>query len=362
MGDYNTPAAIRAWWRPWMGYVLAMIGFSWATVGFFNVYFSWGLPRAVFNQHSEIFVIAIYGVPTILLIKDPYQKRRLAVLVTLVFTFWYLVPTLWPFEVDAFGSNRPWAATFPGFDVPGTWTNLGLFVAALLFGRRIKCGWMNTCVAIKETAGAPFRKHTKRGTDWFKLRRIKLLTGAIYLSYFAVLFMPDSAFTRAYFYWFWTIMITVYFGSLFLAPIFGARTWCRWLCPILFGWANVLGFYRLRVDKDRCTSCGKCEQVCDFGLPIRALAEKNPMIRTTECMGCGRCRTACGKDAISYYDVRDFVREKILGQDPAYKSRQPNLAAPMPVPHLDHSTIEEMEVVGGERGYSSGKSSLAAHQ
>ena len=302
-----------------MGYTLAMIGFLWATVGFFNMMFGWGLPRLVFNQHSEVFVIVIYGVPTIFLIKDRYQKIRLTVLVSLVFTFWYAVPMLWHFHVDLFGSNRPWKAGFPSWDVPGTWTNLGLFIVALLFGRRVKCGWMNTCVAIKETAGAPFRKLTRRGMTYHRLSRIKLFTGAIYLSYFVVLFMPDSAFTRAYFYWFWTIMIVVYFGSLFLSPLLGNRVWCRWLCPILFGWANLIGFYRLRVDRERCTECGACEQVCDFGLPIRALSKKNPMIRTTECMGCGRCRTACSKDAISYYDVRDFVRERVLKKEPRYK-------------------------------------------
>jgi polyferredoxin len=222
------------------------------------------------------------------------------------------VPTLWPFNVDLFGTNRPWNATFPAWDVPGTWTNLGLFVAALLFGRRIKCGWMNACVGIKETAGAPFRKFTRRSIKAYHASKIKVLTGSIYLSYFVMLFMPQSNFTMAYFYWFWTGMIVIYFGSLFLSPIFGSRFWCRWLCPIMFGWANLLGFFRLRVDREKCNECGACEQVCDFGLPIRELSKKNPMIRTTECMGCGRCRSVCSRKAISYYDVRDFVKEKIL--------------------------------------------------
>ncbi len=269
----------------------------------------------------------IYGVPPIFLIKDRYQKKRLTVLVTLVFTVWYVIPTLWPFRVDAFGTNRPWYANFPSWDVPGTRTNLALFGGALLFGRRIKCGWMNTCVGIKETAGAPFRKFTVCGMPAFNLRRNKLLTGAIYLAYFVMLFLPPSDFTRGHFYWFWTGMIIVYFGALFLSPLFGARFWCRWLCPIMFGWANVLGFFRLRVDQDRCNKCGACEKVCDFGLPIRELAARNPMIRTTECMGCGRCRSVCARKAISYYDVRDFVRERVLRKEPAYKSEP----CPLPV-------------------------------
>ena len=32
--DYITPSWAHAWWRPWMGYVLAMIGFLWYNKGF----------------------------------------------------------------------------------------------------------------------------------------------------------------------------------------------------------------------------------------------------------------------------------------------------------------------------------------
>ena len=118
MSDYAVFGPAKSWWKPWMGYVLAMLGFAWATVGFFNFYFGLGLPRLVFNQYSEVFVIVIYGVPTILLIKDKYQKKRLTVLVSLVFTFWYLVPTLWSFNVDLFGTNKPWSILMATFICP----------------------------------------------------------------------------------------------------------------------------------------------------------------------------------------------------------------------------------------------------
>ena len=310
------PSAAASWWKPWMGYTLAAAGFAFAALGYFNVHFSLGLPEKVFNRHSEVAVIVLYGIPTILLTRDRYQKIRLSVLITLVFTLWFLVPTLWPFNVDWFGTNRPWDATFPSWEVPGTWTNVGLFAAALLFGRRVKCGWMNTCVAFRETAAAPFRKFTPRTSLAHWLWRLRFLTSAFYVIYFALLFGPKSAFTDAYFYWFWTMVITMYFGSLLFSPLLGNRVWCRWLCPMPFTWANVLGFFRLRVDRSRCTECGLCEEVCDFGLPIRELSKKNPMIRTTQCMGCGRCRTVCPRGAISFYDVRDFVREKILKKPP----------------------------------------------
>lgn len=307
--DYKVPSLVKSWWRPWMGYTIGIIGFLWATLGFFNVYFHLGLPVNIFNQYSEIFVIALYGIPLIFIINDPYQKARMAVLVTLLVTLWYIIPVYFPFNVNIFGSR---ATTFPSFDVPGSWTNIGLFVLALLFGRRVKCGWMNTCVAIKETAGASFRRFTKRGVDYYKYKNLKWIIAPFYILYFLLLFFPDSPWRSAYFYWFWTITVCIYFGTLFFSPLFGPRFWCRWVCPFLVGWANVLGFFRVHLERDKCNDCGLCEKQCDFGLPLRELAKKNEKIRTTECMGCGRCRSVCPQKAISYIDVRDFIKEIIL--------------------------------------------------
>ena len=76
----------------------------------------------------------------------------------------------------------------------------------------------------------------------------------------------------------------------------------------MLGWANVIGFFRIAVDKNKCNRCGICEKRCDFGLPIIALSDSNPIIRTTECMGCGRCRSACPQKAISYIDVRNTLQ------------------------------------------------------
>jgi len=312
MPDYITPSWVRPWWRPWMGYILAMIGFLWATAGFFNFYFKLGLPELIFNRFSEIFVIAIYGVPVIIISREKYQRFRLTLMVSLLVTFWYIIPVYFPFNVNLFGLYR---TDFPSLDMPGSLTNILLLILGLLFGRRVKCGWMNTCVAIKETAGAPFRRFTAREPKFFNRSKIKIITSIPFLICFILIFTPAGEYKSIYLYWFWTVVIVIYFGALFLSPIFGPRVWCRWMCPLLFGWVNVLGFFRLRVDKNKCTECGACEKRCDMGVPIVLMSKKNPSIKTTECIGCGRCRDECKNDAIRFYDVRDFIKEKLLKKD-----------------------------------------------
>ena len=86
---------------------------------------------------------------------------------------------------------------------------------------------------------------------------------------------------------------------LFIALVeiaFGARLWCRSLCP---GGAvySLLGRYRLiRVKRaaDKCTLCGDCVVACEMGL--------NPMVDHTgiECDNCGDCIVSCGDDALGF--------------------------------------------------------------
>jgi ferredoxin len=58
----------------------------------------------------------------------------------------------------------------------------------------------------------------------------------------------------------------------------------------------------IRIDRDRCTGCGLCVEVCkDFGLRIR-----DGMAETTGepffgCIGCGHCMAVCPSGAIEIH-------------------------------------------------------------
>lgn len=72
------------------------------------------------------------------------------------------------------------------------------------------------------------------------------------------------------------------------------RFFCRILCPLgaIYGLFNKISIYRLRVDANKCTNCGKCKRVCRMEVdPV-----KTP--DSAECIRCGECSEACPEGAI----------------------------------------------------------------
>ena len=86
-----------------------------------------------------------------------------------------------------------------------------------------------------------------------------------------------------------TTAIAVLLGT-YLSP----RAWCSF-CPM--GTAQTLlggKKYQLKLEKEKCISCRKCEKVCPMQLKIRENDTK------PDCIKCGRCVTACPKDALQF--------------------------------------------------------------
>lgn len=95
----------------------------------------------------------------------------------------------------------------------------------------------------------------------------------------------------ALFSWKLGILITV----IVLSVVF-YRPFCKWLCPLgaFYSLFNSVSLLDMRVNKDRCISCGKCARVCGMDVDIT----KTP--NHTECIRCGVCIKACPTDAIRY--------------------------------------------------------------
>jgi polyferredoxin len=79
------------------------------------------------------------------------------------------------------------------------------------------------------------------------------------------------------------------------------RWWCH-ICPIgaVFSLLNKVSFFRVRIDKKKCTKCLDCVQECRmYALTPDAVEGKG--VPDADCIRCGRCIEACPEEAIDMY-------------------------------------------------------------
>ncbi|WP_010292858.1 4Fe-4S binding protein [Clostridium senegalense] len=90
----------------------------------------------------------------------------------------------------------------------------------------------------------------------------------------------------------WKIFILI---ITILLSIVVYRPFCRYICPLgaIYSLFNPISFYKLNINKDKCTMCKKCMRKCKLNIEVY----KNP--NSLECIRCGECAKACSKGAIT---------------------------------------------------------------
>jgi ferredoxin len=96
-------------------------------------------------------------------------------------------------------------------------------------------------------------------------------------------------------------------GALPLALAGGLVLWrgrlfCELLCPAgaLLRVAAAKPLFGLRIDRDACTGCGRCERVC----PASCMRPRGEGVDEDRCLRCLECAAACPESAIGFGRIR----------------------------------------------------------
>lgn len=164
----------------------------------------------------------------------------------------------------------------------------------LLFGR----GWCGyACWTAMVLDFLPYKqpKGERKKLGW-----IRYLTFAASLIFVSALFLAKVGNIERIMFWAFIIGNIAYYAvGIVLAYAFqDNRAFCKYICPItvFLKPMSYFAFFRIKCDKEKCISCGKCRRVCPMNVDPSDNSRKRK--NGTECIFCMECVKNCPKKAL----------------------------------------------------------------
>ena len=164
----------------------------------------------------------------------------------------------------------------------------------LFFGR----GWCGyACWTAMVLDFLPYKepKEPRRKRGW-----IRYVTFAASLIFVSALFLTKVGNIERIMFWtFVTGTIVYYSTGIALAFAFkDNRAFCKYICPItvFLKPMSYFSLIRIKCEKEKCISCGKCKQVCPMNVDVTDNSRKRE--NGTECILCLECVKNCPKNAL----------------------------------------------------------------
>ena len=164
----------------------------------------------------------------------------------------------------------------------------------LLFGRGW-CGYACWTAMVLDFLPYKIPARPRRKLGW-----IRYVTFAFSLLFVSGLFLAKAAnIERIMFHAFLIGNAAYYTAGIALAlALKDNRAFCKYVCPItvFLKPASRFSLLRIRCDKDKCVSCGKCGRICPMDVDVtdNSRSRKNG----TECILCMECVKHCPKGAL----------------------------------------------------------------
>ena len=164
----------------------------------------------------------------------------------------------------------------------------------LIFGR----GWCGyACWTAMVLDFLPYKTpdHKRRKIGW--IRYIVFLVALVFV---AALFIADVANIEGIMFWAFIVGNALYYivGIALAIAFQDNRAFCKYICPItvFLKPMSYFALFRIKCDKNKCVSCGKCKKVCPMDVDVTDNSRNRK--NGTECILCMECVKNCPKDAL----------------------------------------------------------------
>ncbi len=163
-----------------------------------------------------------------------------------------------------------------------------------IFGR----GWCGfACWTAMILDLLPYKIPQQPRKKWGWIRYLTFVLSFIFVS---GLFLAQVKNMEQIMFWLFLIGNSLYYiVGIFLAfALKDNRAFCKYICPItvFLKPASYFSMLRIKCDKSKCVSCGKCKKVCPMNVDVTDNSRKRK--NGTECILCFECKKVCPKNAL----------------------------------------------------------------
>ena len=164
----------------------------------------------------------------------------------------------------------------------------------LIFGRGW-CGFACWTAMILDLLPYKIPQQPRKKWGW-----IRYITFALSFIFVSGLFLAQVKDMEQIMFWLFLIgNILYYIVGIYLAfALKDNRAFCKYICPItvFLKPTSYFSLLRIKCDKSKCVSCGKCKKVCPMNVDVTDNSRKRK--NGTECILCFECEKICPKNAL----------------------------------------------------------------
>jgi len=164
----------------------------------------------------------------------------------------------------------------------------------LVFGRGW-CGYACWTAMILDILPYKVPAHPRKRLGW--IRYVTFVASFVFVT---ALFLSHVGNLETVMFWAFLIGNVLYYAvGIILAFAFkDNRAFCKYICPITVFMKPMSYFSALRIkcDKSKCVSCGRCKRVCPMNVDMTDNSRKRE--NGTDCILCFECVKECPKKAL----------------------------------------------------------------